>query len=254
MSYIHDPEMVDLFGGQFKETRAVDDRGRWLTTPHRQTGLWCNVDVPRTGWTCVRVRRWLPKTRDEPLPVCEMCEVTRIQWVHTMRHPEHPITLECGCVCAGIMAQDMEGAQRNEKYAKAVERARKRHAIGIDNIKATVIGARQSDWDDAVWSVANGLEDEDEDDVTPGSDMDLEIAGHWMRVYERGPGRFGAAAGRKNSHGTKARQPFKTVSEAKAACINQLATLMRRTIDAKLAAVIASNKVVNEFGDVVELG
>lgn len=64
----------------------------------RKTGKWLRDDVPHTGWHCVEV--------NNNGGVCEMCEVTNVSYVHVMRHERWPLSLECGCVCAGFMAED----------------------------------------------------------------------------------------------------------------------------------------------------
>jgi hypothetical protein len=64
----------------------------------RKTGKWLRDDVPHTGWTCISV--------DDGGGLCEMCEVTRVVYTHRMVHERYPSFLDCGCVCAGFMAED----------------------------------------------------------------------------------------------------------------------------------------------------
>ena len=70
--------------------------------------LWKCEDVPHSGWTCVGV-----EDLGAPVGVCEMCGYQIIRYVHHMEHPEYR-SLAVGCVCAGRMEGDMEGAKRRE--------------------------------------------------------------------------------------------------------------------------------------------
>src|SRR5262245_16213890 len=72
-------------------------------------GKWAQTGVPRRGWTCTGM-----EDRGEAETVCQMCETVVVRYVHTMRHADYPGILECGCVCAGHMQEDVEGARRRE--------------------------------------------------------------------------------------------------------------------------------------------
>jgi hypothetical protein len=72
-------------------------------------GKWSKPGVPHKGWTCVNI-----EDRGEADAVCEMCETQSIRYVHYMQHPGYPEVLGAGCVCAGKMADDYEGARRRE--------------------------------------------------------------------------------------------------------------------------------------------
>jgi hypothetical protein len=75
----------------------------------RATGKWCQAGVPHKGWTCVDF-----EDLGEPSAVCEMCESQEIRYVHYMEHPDYPTPLGCGCICAGRMEGDYEGARKRE--------------------------------------------------------------------------------------------------------------------------------------------
>jgi hypothetical protein len=49
-----------------------------------------------------------------PMQTCEMCETVTIRYVHVMRHPNYAGPLECGCICAGNMEQDLVAARQRE--------------------------------------------------------------------------------------------------------------------------------------------
>ena len=54
----------------------------------------------------------------EPSLTCEMCETQEIRYVHHMTHPTFETELAVGCVCAGNLEQDYEGARRREATFK----------------------------------------------------------------------------------------------------------------------------------------
>lgn len=82
-------------------------------TSMRATGKWSQSGVPHKGWTCVDI-----EDLGEPSAICEMCETQEIRYVHHMQHPAYPETLCCGCVCAGHMESDYEGAKRRERVLR----------------------------------------------------------------------------------------------------------------------------------------
>ena len=85
------------------------------------TGKWAQAGVPHRGWRCVNV-----EDLGEPATVCGMCERMEIRYVHYMEHPAYPETLGCGCVCAGHMEENYQGAKRRETILRnaASRRAR----------------------------------------------------------------------------------------------------------------------------------
>lgn len=84
-------------------------------------GKWSQVGVPHSGWHCVET-----EDLEEPLEICEMCEVQQIRYVHVMTHPEFPEPLRCGCICAGHMEQDRAAAVFRERELKSVAARRQR--------------------------------------------------------------------------------------------------------------------------------
>ncbi|MCH8344555.1 MAG: hypothetical protein IH983_11270 [Planctomycetes bacterium] len=80
------------------------------------TSLWNKPGVPHKGWRCVNiydVREGGSSAEEAVYATCEMCGKTEIRFVHTMEHDEYG-TLDVGCICAGKMEEDYEGAQRRE--------------------------------------------------------------------------------------------------------------------------------------------
>jgi hypothetical protein len=62
----------------------------------------------------------------EPSATCEMCETQEIRYVHYMEHPSYPTPLGCGCVCAGHMEDNYEGARLREKSLRNSSARRQR--------------------------------------------------------------------------------------------------------------------------------
>ncbi len=71
----------------------------------RRSGKWAEAGVPNKGWSCV-------DTEDlgEPSATCETCEAHETRYEHYMQHPSYPDALSCGCMCAGQIVEDHEGA------------------------------------------------------------------------------------------------------------------------------------------------
>lgn len=83
-------------------------------------GLWGERHVPKAGWVCVGI-----EDLGEPFRICEMCSSARIRYVHYLAHPAHTGTpIAVGCVCAGVLIGDEEGAQSRDATMRS--RAAKR--------------------------------------------------------------------------------------------------------------------------------
>jgi len=78
--------------------------------------------VPHTGWRCIDIKDLGDR---KPRLVCEMCEVVTIRYVHEMQHGDHPDILYCGCVCAGQMEEDPDGARQREHLFRKRQTRRK---------------------------------------------------------------------------------------------------------------------------------
>lgn len=87
----------------------------------RGSGKWAQPGVPHKGWQCVDV-----EDLGEPSAICEMCEAHEIRYVHHMQHPAYSDILGCGCVCAGHMENDYEGARLREKGLRNASSRRQR--------------------------------------------------------------------------------------------------------------------------------
>lgn len=80
--------------------------------------LWEREDVPKEGWTCTGIT-----DLGAPVGVCQMCGHQIIRYVHHMSHPDYR-SLGVGCVCAGKMEGDVEGAVKRESDFKNREKRR----------------------------------------------------------------------------------------------------------------------------------
>lgn len=85
------------------------------------TGKWRQQDVPHKGWNCVDV-----EDSGAPNHLCEMCEAVWIRYIHSMKHLEYPQVLRVGCICAGHMEEDYEGAKQREKDFRRKQRKQRR--------------------------------------------------------------------------------------------------------------------------------
>lgn len=86
----------------------------------RVSGKWRKAGVPQKGWSCVDI-----EDLGEPSMICQMCESTEIRYVHYMEHSSYAHTLACGCICAGHMAEDYEGAVARERTLRNAASRRK---------------------------------------------------------------------------------------------------------------------------------
>ncbi|MCL2665123.1 MAG: UvrD-helicase domain-containing protein [Defluviitaleaceae bacterium] len=86
---------------------------RELTDDRNETNLWKRSDVPHTGWSCTDVI-----DLGAPNGTCGMCGYQIIRYVHMMEHPNYPRRIGAGCVCAGGMEGDKEGAAQRERDFK----------------------------------------------------------------------------------------------------------------------------------------
>ena len=86
---------------------------RSWTRNNQVQGKWAQPGVPRKGWTCVGVH-----DLEDERQTCEMCEGKEIRYVHAMEHHDYPVTLFVGCMCAGHMEADYEGAKRREQEVR----------------------------------------------------------------------------------------------------------------------------------------
>ena len=76
--------------------------------------LWNNPNCPKSGWECTGIT-----DLGAPNGFCQMCQNQIIRYVHHMSHPDWHGSVGAGCVCAGKMEGDSEGAAKRENEFKS---------------------------------------------------------------------------------------------------------------------------------------
>ena len=163
----------------------------------RGSGKWGQPGVPHKGWSCVGI-----EDLEEPSAVCDMCETQEIRYVHYMEHPGYPDQLGVGCICAGHMEQDYEGALRREQSLKASARRRAR-------------------WLERTWR------------RSAAGNRYLNVEGYNVVAYERGRDAIGPVWGfsitnRKTGSRAASKRPYRTEDQARQASFDALIWMKER--------------------------
>ncbi len=128
-----------------------------ITPQNDSDNLWKHDNVPHSGWRCTGIT-----DLGEPSGVCGMCGYQIIRYVHHMVHDDYRGTIGAGCVCAGKMEGDIEGAKKREQEFKnrqsrletLLTRKWKRSKNGNEYIKIkdhiVVLLFRNSNWKFAI--------------------------------------------------------------------------------------------------------
>lgn len=74
---------------------------------------WKDKNVPKRGWSCVDVI-----DHEEATMSCQMCGNEQVRYIHLMEHPTYKHTIEVGCICAGHLSGDYDGARQLERDAR----------------------------------------------------------------------------------------------------------------------------------------
>lgn len=104
------PEIIEIKPKEANNDRRVQTEKFLEETDN----LWKRDDVPHSGWTCIDVT-----DLGGPFGVCQMCGYQVIRYVHTMKHPDFPAILGCGCICAGKMEGNIDAAKKREQEFKS---------------------------------------------------------------------------------------------------------------------------------------
>lgn len=89
----------------------------------RGHGLWGDPSVPKRGWTLDETFDFCD-TAGDSLETCEMCLSAEIRYGHMVSHPNYPVRLIVGCVCAGNLTGDAARAAYQEKGLRSLARRR----------------------------------------------------------------------------------------------------------------------------------
>jgi hypothetical protein len=82
---------------------------------------WDQKGIPHKGWTCEGVT-----DLDAPDGHCEMCGREEVRYIHHMSHPDYPVGLDVGCVCADKMEDDRVAPRLRERVLRNAATRRKR--------------------------------------------------------------------------------------------------------------------------------
>ena len=99
----------------------MSDHSEESSAVARGLGKWGQKGVPHKGWTCIDNDELAKDERQ----TCQMCETMQIRFIHVMQHPDYAGPLECGCICAGRMEENLNAAKDRERVFK---NSRKRRA------------------------------------------------------------------------------------------------------------------------------
>ena len=150
----------------------------------RGSGKWSEPGVPNKGWVCVGI-----DDLGAPDEICQMCEKREIRYVHQMEHPNYPDALGVGCVCAGHMEGDYEGARSREQGIKNASR-------------------RRSTWLKRKWRTSQ-----------KGNPY-IKTDGYHIVLYKQGSGWRGTITHRASGQEVKSRRGYATLEEAKLAAFD----------------------------------
>ncbi len=106
------PEIPEISEETPPSEEEEQDDGEEAPEEARREDLWRRPDFPRTGWKCTGIT-----DMGQERIVCQLCGRQLIRYVHHMEHPQFG-KLSVGCICAGKMEGDIEGAKRREREFK----------------------------------------------------------------------------------------------------------------------------------------
>lgn len=157
-------------------------------------GNWSRPGLPHKGWSCEDV-----EDLGAVEGICDMCGEREIRYVHYMTHPDYDGELRCGCVCAGKMSEDLEGARRREaRYKNAAKRR-------------------------ANWLTRKGWR------TSPKGNLWIRPKGYSVTIFRQGKEwRFGVSARDSSTDTVWARRSYETADAAKLGAFDVLVGLESR--------------------------
>lgn len=110
---------------------------------------WKIPGMPHLGWECIKVVDLNPDdlpADDVDYATCDVCGTHPIRYVHTIEHEYWPHVYDVGCICAGHLTADVEGAKRREAELRraAARRVRRLKRIAMDRALWPNMGWRTS--------------------------------------------------------------------------------------------------------------
>ena len=74
--------------------------------------------APVEGWYCVDIIDVREDDDDAPLATCELCGCVHVRYVHVMENDLYFEPVAVGCICAGIMEDDILAAEERERQMR----------------------------------------------------------------------------------------------------------------------------------------
>jgi len=113
---------------------------------------WNKPGIPHTDWECLYV---IDLKREGGYPgICKMCDNTPIRYLHIMKHPVYAEEIGVGCVCAGKMTDDPEGARRRENVLRNEARryqAAEQREKAMHDMRAAMTDEELAEYDRDLW-------------------------------------------------------------------------------------------------------
>lgn len=91
------------------------------------------LGAPLEDWCCINLIDMCEGDEPDDPPsfaTCELCDCSRVRYVHVMKHPLYFAEVEVGCICAGIMEGDIIAAKERERLMKNRAKRRKNFVEG----------------------------------------------------------------------------------------------------------------------------
>ena len=81
--------------------------------------------APLDGWFCKEIIDVREDDEEAPLATCELCDCSKVRFVHVMDHLLYFEELRVGCICAGVMQGNILAAKERENLMKNRSKRRK---------------------------------------------------------------------------------------------------------------------------------
>lgn len=81
--------------------------------------------APLDGWFCKEIIDVREDDEEAPLATCELCDCSKVRFVHVMDHMLYFEELRVGCICAGVMQGNILAAKERENLMKNRSKRRK---------------------------------------------------------------------------------------------------------------------------------
>jgi hypothetical protein len=86
-------------------------------------------NAPLEGWRCIDVYDAMEE--EDRLFTCQLCDCPKVRFVHVMQHEEFPNAIHVGCICAGVMEDDILAAKERERQMRNRAKRKKTFAKRI---------------------------------------------------------------------------------------------------------------------------